>query len=1278
MDYLDFVIRLEFSDGGWKTRVIESPAGEGWESLDLGIHPKAWAQLWFSQADRVRQPRCLETAEEVADALDIGQLPQTLFRALFSGETLRLWDRSLGQAAPGGVRLHLRFDAREAATAPLLPLPWELSQDPLGESFYGPSALTPILRVLEVPQVRPAGSIPRPLRVLLVAPQPKGALGLEVGEEARAIQEAFQGSDVVEIERLPRARLDDLRDHLRNALRRSPDDGYHILHFMGHGQLDPATGEGCLVFEDQESQRRRVSGRVLATQLRDFRDTLRLVVVNACHSGAQRGGEGRDPFAGVAAALVRDGLPAVVAMQLPISDTAAVAFARAFYRQVANSEPVEVAVALGRQAILEVEPHTFEWAVPALFSRLRDGRLFESEKPMLSLDERLRQILNQESQELSDQTLEDAAHKALMGEAVSRAEPALSRALMAEPVTGMLRAARLVKRLELFTPLVAEALTVARHRDQPPWPVESALMAIARHDIHALPHSRRSLRRILGRNPQLTKRFQQHAGWRRVAAAIYGGFRHDGRIDPNRFHHEAEALTPWVVETLKADEAPEQRLWQLRALSRAQDREDASDLLLARVALGDPLAIDETKQASNSLRRSLAVLESVEPSVEAWLPVLQGLPKQDLAPLLEWLPDNRAIPTALLSIARSQPPEARLPWLTQLLRRLLRRDGRSSIYNLAVTLDTQGAFLSSAPEVLAQAVVLARPLASSSPPPPRDQQLCAALDAIATLPESFGFFAGWLLVCLSRPLQAAGLLPEALAITLQLSDRMAAREDTLRRLVASATPGALGALGKEGSRRRRPARALQELAATLEDAWLRFRMVRRIAQGWPLLRHPLCHDRLGSDTASASPAAATVWAIAQRDEREWAATELRRLRGAATDLLPKSIEPMPAGTRHPLLDLEIDTRWPAFATVVARALTADALARVPDTPGKHQPGPLQPVSRLGIPMVTEIARQWLGHREDDPKNALRWRWRFEAVEHDDADALEAWAAAVASGVEPEASEAEAILGNIQALRGNLAGVVRELLADSVPRVRKALLRSLTYLLARRRLSDAVWNELAQVLPGLADDNLMEDEHFVLHGPGAVVAAIGAVRQRLDAASATISPVEAARQAYDRWRQPWTEALRRPPEALRQTLTAIGEEWLVSRRSRQEIEDAARRVALESPVFDILLDWASEEMRRDVRQRNPDDYLLGDLLSVLAGAAEPLRSRYRARLSTLPIWERQLCEAAREADWFPTRAAALKLLLLQEGRSSNVLAALRDAGNDIDEVRRVIREFDDAT
>jgi hypothetical protein len=152
---------------------------------------------------------------------------------------------------------------------------------------------------------------------------------------------------------------------------------FEILHFVGHGRIDN-NGNGTILLGDSSGGGIPISGAILAETLRTFpANQARLVVLNACSTAnLPRTVDGHDPFQGTASALILAGIPAVVAMQFPISDRAALSFSGAFYRSLAAGDPLEAAVAAGRGAILRAQPNSWEWATPVLYLRVPDGQLF--------------------------------------------------------------------------------------------------------------------------------------------------------------------------------------------------------------------------------------------------------------------------------------------------------------------------------------------------------------------------------------------------------------------------------------------------------------------------------------------------------------------------------------------------------------------------------------------------------------------------------------------------------------------------------------------------------------------------------------------------------------------------------------------------------------------------------------------------------------------------------------------------------------------------------------
>jgi hypothetical protein len=226
-----------------------------------------------------------------------------------------------------------------------------------------------VVRYLDVP--RPAAPIllESTLRVLVVVSSPPGLPPLDIKRERANLEAACQRWKGVEVTVLERADSAAIRRHLL-------EKPFHVLHFIGHGGFDPAQGEGVLFFEKPGGQPEPVTGQALATFLKDFK-TLGLVFLNACDT-ARTDSRGLNPFSGVAGALVLGGLPAVVAMQFPISDQAAIAFSAAFYQRLAIGAPVDASGVEGRQAVLATTPGTHEWGTPVLFVRVPDGTVFQS------------------------------------------------------------------------------------------------------------------------------------------------------------------------------------------------------------------------------------------------------------------------------------------------------------------------------------------------------------------------------------------------------------------------------------------------------------------------------------------------------------------------------------------------------------------------------------------------------------------------------------------------------------------------------------------------------------------------------------------------------------------------------------------------------------------------------------------------------------------------------------------------------------------------------------
>ena len=372
--YEDFSLKIEPRRGDlYPVIVLRSPAGEGRSQFSLPFSPDEVGDILVDLGDAVRGSAEKVVRETAAGATRTRpqQIGDQLFNALFSGPIRSLLDRSLGMlhGSNQGLRVKLHIDPEDPSLAQLTSLPWELMYRKETREFLNLSSFTPILRYLDV-QV-PCIPLPLepPLRILGVIANPQDYPQLDLPRERRQIEATWARQQDVTIDFLQPTTILALQE----ALTAQP---YHALHFMGHGGFDQFSGSGVLLFEDEHGLGALVDGSTLGVLLRDA-PTLRLVFLNACETACVSKQEGLDPFAGVAAAMVMAGIPAVVAMQFPITDGAAIRFANRFYSLLAAGQPVDYAVAQGRQAILAAESGTMEWATPVLFMRAPEGAIFQ-------------------------------------------------------------------------------------------------------------------------------------------------------------------------------------------------------------------------------------------------------------------------------------------------------------------------------------------------------------------------------------------------------------------------------------------------------------------------------------------------------------------------------------------------------------------------------------------------------------------------------------------------------------------------------------------------------------------------------------------------------------------------------------------------------------------------------------------------------------------------------------------------------------------------------------
>lgn len=368
VDYQDFEILIRPDrDDRYSVNVLSSPAGQGSGFFKI---PDVLARARDQESEAwpkalVRELVSLGRARSPAQGIG-----DQLFDALFRGDVRDLFLKSLGHigTAPNrGLRIKVRYNLNEKESIRIHNLPWELLRFAQTQSFLGLSRLAPIVRSLDLPQsILTPSPTSRP-RILMIAPTVTDLQPLNLEREQRQLERIWSkyGIEATLLNPATRQALHDI------LLKRE----FNVIHFMGHGDFDTRTGKGGLYLTATTGQEELITGDALAVEIQDACPDLRFVFLNAC-CGANIDERGLNPFAGVAAALLLKGIPAVLAMNFAISDQAALAFSETLYRRLAIGDPIESAMVEARLAIWRLKEYTEEWSTPILFMRGSDGHLF--------------------------------------------------------------------------------------------------------------------------------------------------------------------------------------------------------------------------------------------------------------------------------------------------------------------------------------------------------------------------------------------------------------------------------------------------------------------------------------------------------------------------------------------------------------------------------------------------------------------------------------------------------------------------------------------------------------------------------------------------------------------------------------------------------------------------------------------------------------------------------------------------------------------------------------
>ena len=387
MEYQNFDVWIEAQTAyGHAVRASSETQGQarGWMTLDLvhgvGIGPGRRPDEGLSeQGDQSYAIERNLTSISIQSHLDMLAGGRTdgshfiefgtlLYNALFTGDIESLFQVCLGEVAgqeAQGLRIRLRISPPEISD-----LPWEFLYSPKQNYFLGASRKTLLTRYLEVFQpIRPLRTV-LPLKVLVAIPSESG---LDTRKEKDILIEALSKlGDAVQPKILQgnvtrRAIADELLE-----------ERYHVFHFIGHGAF--IDDRGYLLFNEGHGGQDLVDDEIFARIFLNA-DSMKLVVLNACEGAKVSSSR---PMVGMAPKLIERGIPAVIAHQYPVLDTAAICFARELYRGLcvaADSGHVDAAVAHARNQLSIQFPAERSFGAPVLFMRAPNGLIFDFTTP---------------------------------------------------------------------------------------------------------------------------------------------------------------------------------------------------------------------------------------------------------------------------------------------------------------------------------------------------------------------------------------------------------------------------------------------------------------------------------------------------------------------------------------------------------------------------------------------------------------------------------------------------------------------------------------------------------------------------------------------------------------------------------------------------------------------------------------------------------------------------------------------------------------------------------
>ncbi|MGG6270806.1 CHAT domain-containing protein [Leptolyngbya sp. AN03gr2] len=315
--------------------------------------------------------RSLGSSTAGGDALspNLVELGQKLYNALFQGTIRDSWMTAQGIAQNRREGLRLRLGLK----GDRLPrLPWEVLYAGARPLATGTDVVfsryqanfAPMGTILQ--PHRPAIELDpsQPLRILMVLAAPTDQEVLELRREANHLRDELlrdgQSDGKIDLTILDQPGREQLTQELEQG-------HYQVLHYAGHSNLGLSGGDLYLV-SDRTGLTEVLSGDDLAGLL--VNNGVRMAVFNSCRGVYTATADPTDETesSNLTDALLKRGIPAVLAMAERIPDDVALTLSRLFYRNLKQRYPIDLSLSRARQGLLSsYGSNQLYWALPILY-----------------------------------------------------------------------------------------------------------------------------------------------------------------------------------------------------------------------------------------------------------------------------------------------------------------------------------------------------------------------------------------------------------------------------------------------------------------------------------------------------------------------------------------------------------------------------------------------------------------------------------------------------------------------------------------------------------------------------------------------------------------------------------------------------------------------------------------------------------------------------------------------------------------------------------------------